>query len=168
MNKNSNPLIFIMGVSGSGKSTIGKLLAERLMLPFFDGDDFHPKENIAKMASGTPLNDTDRYGWLVRLNELAQKNSPSGVVIACSALKAKYRQLLEKDIEDTVVWVYLKGTFDDILERLRKRTEHFMPAALLESQFEALEIPQNAISVSIDNSPESIVSEIIRTLSKHK
>ena len=76
--------------------------------------------------------------------------------------------MLEKDIEDTVVWVYLKGTFDDILERLRKRTEHFMPAALLESQFEALEIPQNVISVSIDNSPESIVSEIIRTLSKHK
>ncbi|AYN67895.1 gluconokinase [Euzebyella marina] len=158
------PVIFVMGVSGSGKSTIGKLLAEKLSLNFFDGDDYHPKENVEKMAKGQPLNDEDRIGWLEQLNLLAKENTKTGAIIACSALKHQYRKLLRKGLENELEFVFLKGSFDLVSERLSKRKGHFMPPELLKSQFEALEIPTAALTVSIDQTPEEIVESIMQQL----
>jgi len=160
-----NKIIFIMGVSGCGKSTIGKLLSQELSIPFFDGDDFHPEENIIKMSSGIPLNDDDRYGWLVRLNDLAkeqlQKNS---CIIVCSALKTSYRDILNSDIHDQVKWIHLAGSFNQILERLKKREHHFMSSNLLQSQFDTLETPKDALEVHIGLNPTEIVKYIIRDM----
>lgn len=106
-------IIFVMGVSGSGKTTIGKLLSERSGLPFFDGDDFHPVKNIEKMKSGRPLDDNDREGWLQAINHAAKAAAlQNGGIFACSALKAVYRRLLETGIESRIAWVFLHGDFD--------------------------------------------------------
>ncbi|MEB8329342.1 gluconokinase [Flavobacteriaceae bacterium KMM 6897] len=164
MGQASKHILFIMGVSGSGKSTIGKLLAEALGYSFFDGDDFHPKVNIEKMASGKSLNDEDRYEWLLSLNELAKKNLEKGAVIACSALKESYRDLLQNGIGTGVEFIYLKGSFQEILERLQQRKDHYMPVELLRSQFETLSPPKNAIVVAISQPPEIIVNSILTTL----
>ena len=163
----SGPIYFIMGVSGCGKSTVGKLLAEARSLPFFDGDDFHPEANVRKMAAGQPLNDFDRKEWLLSLNTLAKDHQLNGAVIVCSALKASYRRLLSSDIEDSVSWVLLDGSFQEILNRLKKRKGHFMPISLLESQFETLERPEAAIIVSIHPPPEEIVKEIIARINNN-
>lgn len=163
MNTNK-PILFVMGVSGSGKSTIGQLLAKRLGIPFFDADDYHPKENVQKMAEGNPLSDFDRQGWLERLNLLARNNKDIGAVIACSALKNKYRAILQKDMANRLKFVYLKGSFEEVSLRLEKRKGHFMPPGLLRSQFEALEVPQKAITVPITGMPEEIVLTIINRL----
>ena len=98
-------IYYVMGISGTGKSTMGKLVAEAFGAPFFDGDDFHPDTNLEKMASGTPLDDHDREGWLKDLNALAHKHKEHGTVIACSALKAKYRTLLRKNLEKETVFI---------------------------------------------------------------
>jgi len=161
---NDKPILFVMGVSGCGKSTVGQLLATNLNLEFFDGDDYHPKENVQKMEKGNPLNDDDRQGWLERLNVLANENKEEGAVIACSALKTTYRSLLQKGIVSDLHYIYLKGSFEEVSERLRQRKGHFMPAELLRSQFEALEVPKEAIVVSIANTPEGIVSAILKKL----
>lgn len=155
-----------MGVSGVGKTTVGSLLAKALHLPFFDGDDFHPTENVQKMKNGNALNDEDRQEWLNRLNSLASKQleSKKGGIIACSALKEKYRKLLIQNIESRVEWIYLKGTFEQIQERIQTREGHFMPTHLLQSQFDTLEAPTNAHSISIDASPEEIVTRIKKNL----
>jgi carbohydrate kinase (thermoresistant glucokinase family) len=166
VNETSKHILFVMGVSGSGKSTIGKLLASALGYPFFDGDDFHPDHNIKKMAAGKPLNDEDRYEWLLALNELAKNHTSKGAVIACSALKESYRDLLQKGIDTKVHYIYLKGSFEEILERLQQRKEHFMPLELLQSQFEALSPPKNAIVVEIKEQPEKIVDSILIALDK--
>lgn len=149
-----------MGVSGTGKSTIGKLLSQKLGIPFFDGDDFHPEANIKKMASGIPLNDDDRLGWLVALNTLSKANKNLGAVIACSALKSSYREILRKDMGTNMIFVYLEGNFALVKARMEKRDSHFMPIDLLKSQFDTLEVPKNAITVSIEQSPENIVRAI--------
>ncbi|MGP1994415.1 gluconokinase [Zobellia laminariae] len=162
--KSKNPIIFVMGVSGSGKSTIGKLLAEELNLSFYDGDDYHPEANVKKMADGHPLDDDDRQGWLERLNLLAIEKSEYGAIIACSALKNKYRTILQNGIEEKLNFVYLQGTFEEIMGRLELRKNHFMPPELLHSQFNTLEVPENAITVSIMHTPEEIVSKIIKAL----
>ncbi len=158
---NNALIIYVMGVSGSGKSTIGKLLAEKLGYPFFDGDDFHPEANIEKMAQGKPLDDVDRKGWLERLNRLSIEHKGEGAVIACSALKEKYRKTLSEDLNDSYRFVYLEGNMDEISRRLAQRTDHFMPKRLLQSQFDALEVPKNAITVSINLSPQEIVESVI-------
>lgn len=156
-----NKVIFIMGVSGVGKSTIGTLLAKQLDLPFFDGDDFHSKENVKKMATGIPLNDDDRHGWLVTLNNLAIEQMQKGsCVIVCSALKEKYRELLSEGIENQTKWVHLCGSFETIYKRMNKRKDHFMPSELLTTQFDTLESPLNAIEVTIEYTPEKIVKII--------
>ena len=164
--ENKKHILFVMGVSGSGKTTIGKLLAEKLQTPFFDGDDYHPQANVEKMAKGHPLNDEDREGWLRRLNELASKQEHQGAIIACSALKSKYRKQLRQGL-NTVEFVYLEGSFELISDRLSDRKGHFMPPDLLRSQFDALEIPEHAISVSIDATPSAVVNGILKALTKN-
>lgn len=155
-------IIFIMGVSGSGKTTIGSLLSERSGLPFFDGDDFHPVENIEKMKSGQPLNDDDRLGWLQAINHRANLAlQERGGIFACSALKSTYRRLLEKGIAPQVEWVFLDGDFELIRQRLEQRKAHFMPPGLLKSQFETLECPNDALRVDLNRSPEAIVDQIV-------
>ena len=166
MVNNKGPVYFIMGVSGCGKSTIGTMLAKALSLPFFDGDDFHPSQNVQKMAAGEALTDEDRKGWLTTLNELARTHSGKGAVIVCSALKASYRKILGDKIKDKVSWVLLDGTFDEIQQRLNARKGHFMPASLLRSQFETLELPENAIRVSIQPAPEIIMQNILEQIAK--
>lgn len=155
-----------MGVSGCGKSTIGKMLAESLHYPFFDGDDYHLEANVKKMAEGHPLTDEDRFGWLATLNQLAKKHSEKGAVITCSALKESYRALLARQLNATVRFVYLTGSFELIMQRLRQRKGHFMPPTLLKSQFETLEPPAGAIQVSIDENPQEIVAQILAGLQR--
>ena len=154
-----------MGVSGCGKSTIGTLLAQDLGIPFFDGDDFHPESNIQKMSSGQALNDDDRQGWLETLNDLAKKQlENNSCVIVCSALKQKYRDILSDTIEDDTEWVHLAGSFNQILERVNSRADHFMPSELLKSQFDTLENPEDAIQIDISLTPENIIKKIKQKL----
>lgn len=150
----------IMGVSGTGKSTIGKLLSNTLQIPFFDGDDLHPKENIEKMEAGNPLNDDDREGWLIRLNVLAKEHKSTGAIIACSALKESYREILLEETKNHLEFIYLEGSFELIKSRLESRKGHFMPLALLRSQFDTLEVPAEAITVSVSMTPDQIIQEI--------
>jgi len=158
--------IIVMGVSGSGKTTIGELLSEKTGIPFYDGDDFHPEENIKKMKAGHPLNDDDRLGWLEKINEfcIEQIEANTSCIIACSALKGSYRKILRKDIEKSTEFIYLLGDFKLIEERLAGRVSHFMPIALLKSQFETLQPPKHAITVNIADTPEEIVTEILEQL----
>ena len=154
-----------MGVSGCGKSTIGELLSEELRIPFFDGDDYHPQANIKKMSDGIPLNDEDRYDWLVTLNKLAKNQlQNNSCVIVCSALKESYRKILSRDIPNQVKWVHLEGSFDQIFERLNSRENHFMSSDLLQSQFDTLEQPKNALVVNIGLKPQEIVEKITKKI----
>lgn len=158
-----------MGVSGSGKSTIGELLANASGATFFDGDDFHPAENVEKMTSGIPLTDEDRAGWLLALRDLLDQHSPSPIIIACSALKAAYRETLETSTQP-LSFVYLKGSKKLLAERLTQRaaeTNHFMPSSLLDSQLDTLEEPtaENTLTVSIEQSPEQITDTILSSIS---
>lgn len=150
-----------MGVSGSGKSTIGAPLAARLGLAFLDADEFHPPENVAKMAAGIPLTDDDRRPWLERLNgELRSRRS---AVLACSALRRSYRELLARDLP-APVFVFLKGEIELIRSRLAARRHRYMPASLLESQFATLEPPADAIEVDVAQPPERCVELILAAL----
>lgn len=161
---NTTRSIVIMGVSGCGKSTVGALLAERLGWDFADADDFHPPANRAKMAAGKPLDDADREPWLETLADLLARrlseNRP--VVLACSALKSAYRDKLA--VAPSVRFVFLSGPRELIARRLAARTDHFMPAALLDSQLASLETPHDAVSADISKSPENIVAEILSGL----
>ncbi|MTJ50449.1 gluconokinase [Dolichospermum sp. UHCC 0259] len=153
-------IILLMGVSGSGKTTIGKLLAETLNCKFSDADNFHSATNIEKMRLGIPLNDADRKLWLEDL-QAAIKNwlqENKNVVLACSALKTNYRQMLM--IDSCIQLVYLKGSFDVIENRLKARQNHFMTEKLLKSQFHDLEEPDNCICVDVSELPEVIVKKI--------
>ena len=158
-------IVYIMGVAGSGKSTIAKKLSAKTGVPFFDADDFHPLVNKEKMKAGQPLNDDDRKGWLTSLNKLANEQSQKkGAIIACSALKEKYRAALSEGIEIPVYWILLQGSFELIQERMKTRKEHFMPASLLQSQFDTLETPTGAIKMDIINSPDEIVADILQKI----
>lgn len=151
-------IILVMGVSGSGKTTIGLLLADSLHWEFRDADAFHSPANIEKMRLGIPLSDADRIPWLQALQraiaQWLQENK--NVVLACSALKANYRQFLSLD-SDRVKLVYLKGSFEVIQNRLQERHNHFMSEKLLKSQFDALEEPPDAIYVDVSEPPEMIM-----------
>lgn len=149
-----------MGVSGSGKTTVGQQLANDLSMTFIDADDHHPEANIKKMSQAIPLNDADRQPWLSKLNHLAKSHFGNGCVIACSALKETYRSQLIQSIDTEVTWVYLKGSYHQIFERMKNRKDHFMDTAMLKSQFEALEEPKNAIQIAITEPLSEIIKEI--------
>ena len=153
----------VMGVSGCGKTSVGKALAKRLGWDFYDADDFHPPSNVAKMANGIPLDDSDRAPWLAALHDLisASVKGDQPGVLACSALKKRYRQQLS-DGNDGLQIVYLKGSYDLIWSRMEKRTDHYMKPHMLRSQFEALEEPADALTVDISMSVEDIVQAIIK------
>jgi gluconokinase len=155
--------VVVMGVSGSGKTTIGKLLAARLGCTFLDGDDFHPPENVAKMAAGTALTDEDRWPWLENLNRNLLENQ--NAVLACSALKESYRSVLSRGLPDCR-FVHLRGSIEPIRARLGERRHRYMPASLLESQFATLEPPAGAIEVDIAMAPENCVETIASALGR--
>ena len=154
-------IVVVMGVSGVGKTTIGKLLAGRLGFRFIDADDHHPPANVAKMAAGTALEDEDRWPWLDALNGVLRNES--NAVIACSALKEAYRRRLLADIEDARI-VYLHGSMALIAARLEARKHRYMPASLLASQFATLEPPAQAIRVDVAADPQACVSAIVSLL----
>ncbi len=159
--------IIIMGVSGSGKSLIGNLLAAKLDGLFEDGDDFHPLSNKAKMSAGTPLNDEDRWPWYAALRQRIEdmRHVTPIYVQACSALKPIYRDKLRAhDQLETMRFVLLDGTQELIASRLAARKGHFMPPSLLESQLATLDPTPDVIRVSIDQTPEQIVNDIIQKL----
>jgi gluconokinase len=160
--------IVVMGVAGSGKTTIGEQLARRLGWSYEDGDRFHPKANVEKMSAGHPLTDEDRWPWLQAIADEIDRVCGRGahVVIACSALKRAYRDVLVHGRDD-VRMVYLDGTEALIAARLAKRKGHFMPPTLLESQFKTLQPPapdEHALAVSIDAPVEAVVDDIMRQL----
>ena len=160
--------LVMMGVSGSGKSTIADKLAERIGWKYEDGDRFHPPSNVAKMSAGHPLTDEDRWPWLQAIAAEIDRACAAGehAVIACSALKRAYRDILVHGRNDVRI-VYLRGTQALIAARLARRKHHFMPADLLASQFKTLEPPEaseNAVTVSIDAPVEAIVDDIVRQL----
>jgi len=141
-------IVVVMGVSGAGKTTVGSALADRLGWEFLDADEFHPAANVAKMAAGTPLTDSDRWPWLDRLNEelRARQAAGAGAVLACSALKEAYRMRLMARLREARL-VYLRGSFEFIGSRIANRRHKYMPASLLQSQFDTLEPPAGSLEI---------------------
>ena len=157
---NNKICIIIMGVSGAGKSTIGSIFSNRKDCIFLEGDNFHSKKNKEKMTTGTPLNDDDRYSWLKLIkNEISEKIKNNNVVVSCSALKHKYRKILSSDY---TFFVYLKISKHVASLRLKSRKNHFMPDSLVESQFNTLEEPTDALIISGEEDIEIIVEKIIK------
>ena len=159
--------LVVMGVSGSGKTTVGSALAARLGYAFYDADDFHSPENVAKMRRGEPLSETDRGPWLDRLRALldAKLSAGESLVLACSALRDSYRKRLAPPDSRKVRFIYLRVNAEVARQRLLSRPEHFMPASLIASQFDTLEEPAGAISVDASGSVEDTVTEIAASLS---
>ena len=151
-----------MGVSGSGKTTIGQKLSSATGWPFYDGDDYHSTENVEKMSRGIPLNDDDRLTWLETLSELILEKRSSGedLILACSALKRAYRQTLRSKNQD-VLFVFLEGDFNLIWQRMQIRKSHYMKPEMLKSQFAILEPPLNALKLSIERPAAELVAEIL-------
>lgn len=154
-----------MGVAGSGKTTVGRLLAAELGREYFEADEFHPPANIAKMSRGEPLNDTDRAPWLAairaRMDRCRVEGTPA--VFSCSALKAAYRRVLAEGLADVAV-IYLRGDLATIQQRVAQRQGHYMKADLVRSQFEALEEPADALTLDVGAPPVEIVARIRREL----
>lgn len=158
-------VVILMGVSGAGKTAVGKRLAARLGWPFRDGDDLHPVANVRKMSAGVPLTDADRRPWLETIHDLILSIEADGrsAVIACSALKEAYRRLLLDGTRETRL-VYLRGDPELIESRLRQRRDHFFDADLLQSQFDALEEPRDAIVVDVDAGLDSVTASTLAAL----
>ena len=158
------PLLTIMGVSGSGKTTVGAALAQRLRVPFADADDFHPQANVAKMSAGIPLDDADRLPWLRAIGAWQAEHADGGV-ISCSALKRSYRDVL-RAAAPTQFFVHLAGTPETIAGRVAGRPGHFMPVSLVESQFatlEPLQPDENGTVLDLDHSVDELVEEFLAT-----
>jgi carbohydrate kinase (thermoresistant glucokinase family) len=159
-------VVILMGVAGSGKTTVGRSLADALGWTFRDADSFHPPANIAKMSSGVPLNDTDRRPWLqaIRAFISAALEQDESAVVTCSALKQSYREIFVAPPPGLIEWVYLKGSRELLARRLAKRNGHFMKAEMLDSQLATLEEPKEALTVDVAESPATLVTEIRRAL----
>lgn len=163
-------LIIAMGVTSSGKTTVGKAIARRLHLPFLDGDQYHPESNVEKMRSGTPLTDADRWPWLERLAQaLHQAADQKGAAVgACSALKRAYRDYLVEKAGEPILFVYLKGDSATIGERMARRQHEYMPQSLLESQFATLEEPdpesENVLVLSVADPIETLATKTARAV----
>ena len=158
----NNKSIIIMGVAGCGKTTIGSLVSKQTRSYFIEGDDFHSKENIKKMSSGIPLNDSDRMGWLKSIkNEISRQLKKNNVIIACSALKQIYRKNLQLD---NSILVYLKISKKDAQNRLSERKDHFMPSSLVQSQFKILEEPSSALIYDATTNIDDIVNDICKKI----
>ena len=155
-----NKLIIIFGVSGSGKSCIGKKLSNDLNIKFIEADDFHSISNINKMKRNISLDDSDREEWLISLNNKLKKELNNDVVIACSALKEKYRKKLIRGLDINIFWFCLKGEFDLINQRLKKRNNHFFSSSLLQSQYDIIEYPDYCNFIDISESKNKIVELI--------
>jgi gluconokinase len=155
-------IVVLMGVSGSGKTTVGEIVARELAWPYLDADDYHPAANVEKMRAGTPLVDADRRPWLDRINQLLSERQARGdnLVLGCSALKQAYRDRLAQGLRD-VRWVHLRGSFELIQSRLQVRKHRYMPASLLQSQFATLEPPADALTVDIAGTPQALARTII-------
>ena len=160
-------IVVVMGVAGSGKTTVGRALAASLGRPFFDADDFHPPENIARMRAGVPLTDADREPWLASLCALIERADAAGedIVLACSALRAQFRERLRAAAND-LRYVYLEAGRGVIAHRLAERTGHFMSPDLVTSQFADLEEPDDALVLDASRAPKELVAEIERALEK--
>lgn len=158
-------IVIVMGISGAGKTTVGRALAARLGCEFLDGDDWHPPENVAKMVAGTSLGDADRAPWLARLNAELRRRESEGksVVLACSALKQAYRDRLAHGLQ-RCEFVFLHGSMELIRARMKTRRHPYMPESLLESQCAALEPPQRAIAVDVSADIAACVEAIERAL----
>lgn len=159
----------LMGVSSTGKTSVGTAVAQRLGMKLIDGDDLHPRANIQKMASGTPLNDDDRFPWLERINDAAfslEQKSEKGIIV-CSALKKKYRDQIRQGNAD-VKFIFLQGSFELVLERMKQRKGHFMKPEMLQSQFNTLEVPQadepDVIFIDIDGSFDEVVDRCVKAV----
>jgi gluconokinase len=161
--------IILMGVSGSGKTSVGLRLSEILGWQFFDGDDLHPAENITKMSQGIPLDDHDRKTWLASLHDLIVQYLCEGnsIVLACSALKQAYREQL-RDNNPELIFVYLKGSYELVFDRMQNRKHHYMKGGMLRSQFNDLEEPTSAIEIDVDQELEAIVEQILQILELDK
>lgn len=161
-------IYLVMGVAGAGKTTVGALLAARLGLPFFDADDHHPAPNIEKMKAGIPLTDKDRETWLEALSTAMEKwEETGGAVLACSALKERYRAKLRDGAGKNLFLIYLKGDSATIEQRMAGRRNHFFNRTLIESQYAALEEPSDALTITIELSPEAICRQIEEHLALH-
>ncbi len=159
-------IYLVMGVSGSGKTLIGRLLAKKLKLPSYDADDFHSQRNIKKMRAGIPLTDKDRGPWLKAISaQIPLWQARGGAVLACSALKERYRRRLRLAAAGDLSVIHLTGSPELIEKRMRRRAHPFFNSRLLSSQYEALEPPERAITVSVDAAPRRIVREILDRLS---
>ena len=157
-------VILLMGTTGAGKTTVGKILAARLQWSFLDADDFHPQSNIEKMHNGSPLTDADRWPWLKNIHTELRRFTQSGknVVLACSALKQSYRDLLSAGL--TMQIVYLRGTYDVMRHHIESRHGHFAGESILAGQFADLEEPHNALVLDVSRTPQQLASEIIASL----
>jgi gluconokinase len=169
MQTDEKPLIVVMGVAGSGKTTLASRLAEKLGVPFVEGDSLHPPANVKKMASGIPLTDDDRWPWLEAIGERmeVERTTGHGVVVACSALKRAYRDCLRKHVHGKIHFFLLDGSRQLIGDRMKRRKGHFMPPALLDSQFATLERPapdEHAVVLDISHKPAQLVEEAAKSI----
>jgi gluconokinase len=159
-------ILLVMGVTGSGKSTVGEMLAERLGWVYLEADDFHSESNKTKMHRGEPLTEADRQPWLAAMRAELEAQTANGkdVVLACSALREQYRHTLMHGLQ--VALIYLRGSREQIADRLTERTNHFAGLPILDDQFAVLEEPSNALVFDIEETPETIVEEILRRIKR--
>ena len=162
-------IILITGICGTGKTTVGTRVAEELSIPYFDGDDFHPKQNIDKMGRGIPLKDEDRWAWLEAIRSRMEQfiGQNSSAVFTCSALKKSYRSVLMGGIREQILFIYLYGDLELIRERMKHRPGHYMKESMILSQLRDLEIPGSGLNLDVSGDVEETVEKIIACLKEN-